>query len=283
MTTEFWTLYKVLSVLKWLGPCLELILFLVGLSGIGVIFYLGKNPVRAQKVGRLYLGVSVLMLLGGFLTLCYLHLSIYHTVVLKLPPDLAHLVNQWLLGMGKNYAFQLPLYHPSQPPRFAPPPWLGDEKYLFWFLIYSLLAYWAWPKLSKNFFRYGLLFFSVLHLLLLPLFFHPLSNPLPEFLAEISPWWAPLSAHQRIIVFLKLYPRLIFYYNAPYMWVHPPLLLIAYATLELFFVFCLGMFMYEDLQIEKLAYFTARPGYLALTLGMLVGLPWALEAWGSNW
>ena len=122
-----------------------------------------------------------------------------------------------------------------------------------------------------------------LQLALLGLLFHPVSRPLPEFFSETALWWAPLAPGQRLGLFMRLYPRLLFYYNAPYMWVHPPLLLLSYAALEVFFAACVSMFWIKELALERLAYRCARPGYFALTLGMLLGFPWALEAWSGNW
>ena len=76
---------------------------------------------------------------------------------------------------------------------------------------------------------------------------------------------------------------MLFYYNAPYMWVHPPLLFAAYALLTVTFTACVFMFFSARREQEREAYVYAKLGYLLLTVGMLIGYPWALQAWGPNW
>ncbi len=269
--------------LSLVGPWWERLLVLEALAGLILLFYPFKDKKGLTSLGWSFLVVTSLTLGLGFVSLCYLHLAIHHSVVLSLPAKTGEMLNHWLSQWSSQASVHLPPYDPYHPPRFAPPPWLGDEKYLFWFLGYAILCLWAWKRAPWGLTRRLLLALVSIQLALLGLVFHPLSHPLPGFFEEISLWWAPLSPAQRVGLFLKLYPRLLFYYNAPYMWVHPPLLLLAYAALEIFFVACVSMFWIKDLQVERLAYVFARPGYFSLTLGMLLGFPWALEAWGGNW
>jgi len=75
-----------------------------------------------------------------------------------------------------------------------------------------------------------------------------------------------------------------FYYNAWFMWVHPPLLFFSYGAFVLSFVATVQMVARRHSAYETTAYRWARLGYLALTAGMLLGFPWALEAWtGEAW
>ena len=83
--------------------------------------------------------------------------------------------------------------------------------------------------------------------------------------------------------FMKLYPKMIFYYNAEYMWLHPPMLFVSYACITIAFVTSSFMLVKRDIDIEKTGYDFAKLGYFMLTLGMLLGYPWALKAWGPNW
>ena len=76
---------------------------------------------------------------------------------------------------------------------------------------------------------------------------------------------------------------MIFYYNAEYMWFHPPLLFLAYGSITLTFVTSMFMLWRREFAIEKMGYDYAKFGYLMLTVGMLLGYPWALKAWGPNW
>ena len=82
---------------------------------------------------------------------------------------------------------------------------------------------------------------------------------------------------------MRLYPKMIFYYNAEYMWFHPPLLFISYASITIIFIASVFMLFKRDLLIEKIGYQYAKLGFFMLTLGMLLGYPWALKAWGPNW
>ena len=87
----------------------------------------------------------------------------------------------------------------------------------------------------------------------------------------------------RVGLFMRMYPKMVFYYNAHYMWFHPPLLFLAYACITLTFVTSVFMLFRRELAIEKIGYDFAKFGYFMLTLGMLLGYPWALQAWGPNW
>ena len=75
-----------------------------------------------------------------------------------------------------------------------------------------------------------------------------------------------------------------FYYNAWFMWVHPPLLFFSYGAFVISFVATLLMIRERHSAFETTAYRWARLGYLSLTAGMLLGFPWALMSWqGESW
>ncbi len=131
---------------------------------------------------------------------------------------------------------------------------------------------------------------AVLHLLLAVqvaiLFFKtdPFLDPLPKFFEEVGPWFSTqMAPGQRFGLFMRLYPKMTFYYNAHYMWFHPPLLFLSYACITITFVASVFMLVKRDLDIERMGYDYAKLGYFLLTLGMLLGYPWALKAWGPNW
>ncbi|MCK4426323.1 MAG: cytochrome c biogenesis protein CcsA, partial [Deltaproteobacteria bacterium] len=169
------------------------------------------------------------------------------------------------------------------PPRYVLPFWLENEKYLFWFLAYAGMALFAWRRLSQPIFRILLQVLLVVQVAVLCLACNPFHQPLPRFFQEISPWFSPLAPMSRLGLFMQFYPKLIFYYNAHYMWIHPPLLFLAYACLTVFFAGCVAMLRTGETACETMAYAHAKAGYLFLTLGMLLGYPWALQAWGPNW
>lgn len=157
------------------------------------------------------------------------------------------------------------------------------EKYLFWSLSFAAMALIAWRRLAQAPFRLLLQGLLCVQVAAFCLAGNPFADPLERFFEEIGPWFAPLAPGARLGLFMKLYPRLLFYYNADYMWFHPPLLFLAYAALTVFFAGCVAMLWTKELACEELAYSFAKPGYLFLTVGMLLGYPWALQAWGPNW
>jgi ABC-type transport system involved in cytochrome c biogenesis permease subunit len=57
------------------------------------------------------------------------------------------------------------------------------------------------------------------------------------------------------------------------------MLFIAYATLIITFVACVFMLFRRISDYDEIAYRYAKPGYILLTAGMLIGYPWAIEAW----
>jgi len=247
-------------------------------------------PLQAKQPGRLPERVAYYLILGilaflaaGSILVIWFHWEIYQHVVLRLPENLAHEINRWLEMANSRSSYTLPLYDPAAPPRYILPFWLENEKYLFWFLAYAGMALFAWRRLSQPFFRILLQVLLVIQVTALCLACNPFHEPLPRFFQEIGPWFSPLVPISRLGLFMQFYPKLIFYYNAHYMWIHPPLLFLAYAGLTVFFAGCVAMLRTGESACETMAYAHAKASYLFLTLGMLLGYPWALQAWGPNW
>jgi hypothetical protein len=219
----------------------------------------------------------------GFCWISWFHYQINQHIVLELPVQVAQWLNASLAAMNEGAVYGLPLYDPAAPPRYAIPPWVENQRYYFWFMCFAIMALFAHRRLDHQRFR------SILYLLLAAqvwiLYFtaDPFKDPLPRFLAAISPWFEPLSQMERIGVFMSLYPQMVFYYNASYMWVHPPVVFVSYACITLFFAASVLMLGKRELAVEALGYTYAKLGYFLLTLGILLGYPWALQAWGPNW
>lgn len=254
---------------------------LCGLSGTANLF--AAVPRFSRQTGWL-LAAVVAVFVAGFVLICWFHYRIYLSLPLQLPDSLGSFLNSQLKAMNSRSAYGLPFYDATAPPRYIIPVWIENEKYFFWVMCYAFMALIAHFRLPQHRFR------AVLHLLLLVqvllLFFlaDPFAAPLPKFFGEITPWFAGgMAPRQQLGLFMKLYPRMIFYYNAEYMWFHPPLLFLAYACITLTFVSSVFMLVKRQLEIEVLGYDFAKLGYFALTLGMLLGYPWALQAWGPNW
>ena len=60
------------------------------------------------------------------------------------------------------------------------------------------------------------------------------------------------------------------------------MLFIAYATLVITAAACVYMLFKQDKIYDEIAYRYAKIGYLLLTIGMLIGYPWAVEAWKDS-
>jgi hypothetical protein len=115
---------------------------------------------------------------------------------------------------------------------------------------------------------------------------HPFTHPLPGFLGQYGGYIQAMQIGGQAAdgAWQGMEGSRQFFYNAWFMWVHPPLLYFSYAAFTLSFVATLQMIRYRHSSFESAAYSWARLGYLPLTLGMLLGFPWALQAWtGESW
>ncbi len=254
-----------------------------GVAASGAVNLTRPQPLWEKGTSRLLIGVNILFV-AGFLWICWFHLKIYQELPLALPDWAAVLLNRQLAAMNSSASYALPLIDPSQPPRYVIPLWIENEKYYFWFMCYALLTLPVHFRMRHHRLR------AVLHILLavqvaiLFLATNPFTKPLPRFFSEVGPWFlAGGSAMERFGLFMRLYPKMIFYYNAEYMWLHPPMLFLSYACITLTFVSSVFMLAKREPAIERMGYDYAKLGYFMLTLGMLLGYPWALKAWGPNW
>jgi cytochrome c biogenesis factor len=220
----------------------------------------------------------------GFLWICWFHWQIYLKLPLEVPENLSVWLNQQLALINKNSDYGLPLLNVAAPPRYKIPFWIENEKYFFWFMCYGVMALLVQFRLSGHRLRAVLQLFLAGQLAILYFFADPFSSPLPQFFSEVAPWFAPgQPLMAKAGYFMQLYPKMIFYYNAEYMWVHPPLLFISYAAITIIFITSVFMLVKRELVVEKVGYEYAKLGFFMLTLGMLLGYPWALKAWGPNW
>jgi len=266
------------TVIAWL---LLISAVLVVLSGLGCQFF--TERCLRKSTDLLFVLVAIIFLVG-FGWICWFHYQVYLHLPLKLPPGLGEYLNRQLEVMNRGAEYGLPLYSYEDPPRYMLPLWLENEKYYFWFMCYTLLALYGHFRLDNPKLR------TVLHLLLavqvsvLFLAANPFLDPLPKFFETVTPWFAQnLTIGQRFGMFMQLYPKMVFYYNAEYMWFHPPLLFVSYACITMTFVTSVFMLVKRELAIETMGYDYAKLGFFMLTLGMLLGYPWALKAWGPNW
>jgi ABC-type transport system involved in cytochrome c biogenesis permease subunit len=261
----------------------SLLLLGVPIGASGLINLLRPAPRLERRAGQL-LFLLTGVFLAGFLWIGWFHCQIYLLLPLELPGAIAEHLNRQLAAMNQGAIYGLPLYSTEAPPRYLLPLWLDNEKYYFWFMAYAGMALLGHYRLVDRRFR------ALLHLLLavqvLILFgaVDPFREPLPRFFAEVGPWFAGnLSPGHRFALFMQLYPKMVFYYNAEYMWFHPPLLFVSYACITMTFATSVLMLLRREQALESMGYGYARLGFFMLTLGMLLGYPWALKAWGPNW
>ena len=273
------------SLFSRAGNLLLLALFAcAGATGLsGGVNMCRPTPLLQRQTTCLF-AVTTFLFLAGFGWIAWFHYQIYLFLPLELPTPFAKMLNQQLEAMNRGAQYGLPLYDQQAPPRYVLPLWLENSKYYFWFMCYCVMAFIGHLRLKAHRLR------AALHILLAiqvgVLFFavNPFLDPLPKFFAEVGPWFdGTVSGGRRFGLFMQLYPKMVFYYNAHYMWFHPPLLFLSYACITMTFVASVFMLVKRDLPIERMGYDYAKLGYFLLTLGMLLGYPWALKAWGPNW
>jgi hypothetical protein len=251
---------------------------------VGLVNLARPLPWQESLRRRLLVAANLLFLLG-FLVIVRFHYQIYLHLPLSLPDHLAAWLNQELAAMQEGSGHGLPLYDAARPPRYLLPVWIENSRYYFWFMCYGAMAMMACRRLPEHRFCGMLSLLLALQAGVLFVLADPFSDPLPIFFREISPWFtAPETApFARLGQFMQLYPKMVFYYNASYMWFHPPLLFLSYACISVVFATSVFMLIQRQPALETLGYAHARFGYFLLTLGMLLGYPWALKAWGPNW
>ena len=251
---------------------------LLGVSGI--INLLWPRSVLERPTAWAMVAVNIIFL-AGFFWICRLHYQIYCQLPLEMSESMVSWFNNY---MQRSAGSGLPLLDPSRSIRYTVPLWIENEKYYFWFMCYSIMALVVHFRITNHRLR------ALLHLMLsgqiLIMFFaaDPFIQPLPKFFSEIQPWFAgSQTSVERLRLFMQLYPRMTYYYNASYMWIHPPMLFLSYACITITFVTSIFMLGVRDMTIENTGYDFAKLGFVLLTLGMLLGYPWALQAWGENW
>jgi cytochrome c biogenesis factor len=202
-----------------------------------------------------------LTLTAGWLLLAYFHQQISVSLVLSDPTG------------------QLP------PGRFYIPPYIENEKFYFWTLVLAALVVLnrhrdrAWrAALHGTLAIFGIVTYFTSN---------PFAEPLAQFHAGWTQYAAATAGNANIMIqsqaYHSLHGRMEGLYNSPYMWIHPPMLFIAYATFVVAFVGSIFM-LAKKIEYEKLAYAYAKPGYILLTIGILIGYPWAVQAWsGEPW
>ncbi len=239
------------------GQPLITYIFILGLlEFIFAIFFLWKKNIRYYDYLIKCLYISTGLYVIGFIVIIFFHFQIHNSVLIEYPKEL-------LL--------------PVESSRFAVPLWIESEKLYFWAMVACVFA--LTIKGRKELLSFLGIILSVFSSIVF-FFSNPFKEPLPVVHGEITRWYAALSGDGNAYQIAgTLYGRITYYYNSTYMWTHPPMLFIAYASLIITCVACVFMLFRRISDYDEIAYRYAKPGYILLTAGMLIGYPWAIEAW----
>lgn len=168
---------------------------------------------------------------------------------------------------------------------FAVPLWIESEKLYVWALVLAVIALLARRKGDE---LRPLLGVAAAGLAIGALVWgRPFADPLPDFLGGYRAYlgaWIAGDTGTAMGLAQGLAASRQYYYNTWYMWAHPPLLFLSYGAFVASFFGSILMIVRRRSSYEQVAYRWARLGYLPLTLGMVVGIPWAIIAWqGESW
>ncbi len=250
------------SLVLYGQPVITYILLISLLQFLVSILYLWKknDKYHDNLIKLLYINTALYII--GFLFLIRFHIQVYNTVLIEYPFFLQEMI-------------------PVESSRFAIPLWIENEKLYFWTMTTSFFVLVMQRK--KDIVAFLGVILSVFSTIVY-FFSNPFIEPLPRVHSEITGWYATLAASDPAVYQIAgtLYGRITYYYNSTYMWTHPPMLFIAYASLIITAAACVYMLIRQDRLYDEIAYRYAKIGYILLTTGMLIGYPWAIEAWKDS-
>ncbi len=215
---------------------------------------------RWRKARRPALGALVALLACGEVLLAWFHWRLYEAMPVVDPSTGA------LTG------------------RIAAPLWIESEKLYVWALVVGVMALLA-RRHSERLLPIAGVTTALLALGAITVG-RPFTAPLPDLLLSYRSYAAAMSAggDAAAQAFTQMDGARQSYYNAWYMWVHPPLLFLSYGAFVMSFAASALAMVERRASLETTGYGWARFGYLPLTAGMLLGLPWAIMAWsGQAW
>lgn len=235
------------------------LLILAFVLSIGLLLF-GLHPKLQGRTQWLLLAIF-LVLLTGYGLLIWFHVQIYNFLPLKDPSS------------GTIFG------------RYMIPPWIENEKLYFWSLLTSIWLLFVREKPVQ--FR-AVVYSSLPILLFLTLATsNPFKEPLGSFNQQILGIEQVLNTQDAKTQGLVLYQAsqmLKGFYNSAYMWMHPPLLFFSYSAFVVGFFGSLFMLFKRQKEYDEFAYNWAKAGYTVLTLGLLIGYPWTVQAWkGQPW
>ena len=245
-----------LSSVSSIGSVLQIVLLAVAAGLLLVAALPGTRPWSGVA-----LGAATVVLIAGELVLVWFHWRLYQLTPVVNPAT----------GATTGH--------------MAVPLWIESEKLYVWALVTATLS--LFVRRQRAELIPGIAVAVALFTAGAVLFGRPFTEPLPDFLGQYAGYLqgmfsgAPEAAQQ---AYAGMEGSRQYFYNTWYMWVHPPLLFFSYGCFTISFIATLGVIRHHRASWETTAYRWARLGYLTLTLGMLLGLPWALAAWqGEAW
>lgn len=225
--------------------------------------YLKRQEEKFYGYTNWLLNLTAFLLLLGFFVLAWFRLQIYSSI---------ELINPFT---GESLG------------RFLVPLWIEREKLYFWSLLLGFFIFYLSRKCEEKIFVAASKIALSIFVIVSYLFSNPFTAPLAHFHEEMLGWYFALYSKNPDMILASLehmYARMAYFYNTAYMWLHPPLLFLAYASLVVTFLACAFMLRSEKRTYDEIAYTYAKFGYVFLTLGVLLGYPWAVEAWqGAAW
>jgi cytochrome c biogenesis factor len=168
--------------------------------------------------------------------------------------------------------------------RIAVSLWVESEKLFVWALMVALFGFFM--RRQRDELLPGVMLAVAVLAAGGVLLGQPFTKPLPGFLGQYFGYLQAFAygGQTAQLAYESMYGSAKYYYNAWYMWIHPPLLFAAYGAFTISFVATMKMIRERHSSFETTAYRWARLGYLPLTVGMLLGFPWALMSWqGEAW
>lgn len=168
--------------------------------------------------------------------------------------------------------------------RLAAPLWIENEKLFIWSLLLYFIAYFTSASRDADFRKTSLIAASVF-IIAVAVFDNPFRNPLPNLHSEIIGFAQSLSSNNQGAVmasYQQMAGKVKYFYNTSYMWFHPPVLFVSYSVFALSFIACVYMLFFRKNEFDELAYDYGKFGYIMLTVGILLGYPWAIMAWKNE-
>jgi ABC-type transport system involved in cytochrome c biogenesis permease subunit len=245
----------VLAGVAALGSAFEIAIAVAGLIAVLVALLPAARPYRGWV-----LGVLAALLLAGEGVLARLHVQLYQLMVVVDP----------VTGLTSG--------------KVAAPLWIESEKLYVWALIVAVMG--LLMRRQRDELLSGVLLATGVLAIGGTLLSHPFTDPLPGLVGQYVGYLQGMAQGGQAAdgAFRGMESARQFYYNAWFMWVHPPLLFFSYGAFVISFVATLQMIRERHSAFETTAYRWARIGYLSLTAGMLLGFPWALMSWqGESW